>query len=1749
MQTHRRNTFNYLASVLLFLTLTCPILLQGQQKNKNDVFQDRIALVPASSELFSRPLGIKPDTAVNTTWTGGAGNFSNASMWTAGVPNGNFNAYIDGGNAVVSAVTLDISAGLNNLYISSGDSLAISNDLALTVNGTVLSNKGTLTMNSVGNSTELIVGGTSLTLSGTGTLSLSNNSNNLIFGTAGGNTFINQSTIQGAGSIGSNQLTLVNSGTINGNLPTQLIVNPSGGTTNTGILEATAGGTLSLQNGITNTGGTILASGAGSAVNVYGTVTGGTLTTTNGGVIQSFGGTFGGVTNTGTLQVPNNNTATLSGNMSNTGSIQLNSGGNYTELIVSAPSVTLSGTGTLSLSNNSNNLIYGSASGSTLINQSTIQGAGTIGGNVLTLVNSGTVNANLSTQLIVVPSGGTTNTGTLEATAGGTLNLQNGITNTGGTIQANGSGSTVALNGATVTGGMVTTSNGGAVQSFGGTFSGLTTSGLVQVPNNNTLGLVGNIVNTGSIQLNSGGNYTFLQPTGTVTVSGGGTITLSDNPNNYIFGATGSAFINQDNTITGSGNIGNGTTGFTNHGTVDATSANGNTLLIQTGAAGTVNTATMEASPGGTLQLQNSVTNTGGTIQALAGTGTAAGGTVLLNGATITGGLVQGAGSGVNQGYVVSTGATLVNLTTAGTVQLPNDNNLYLTGTLTNTGVIQLNSGGNYTELIPNGTVTLTGGGAVTLSDNANNYIFGAAGTKLINVNNTISGAGDIGNGTMAFTNEATVDATSTNGSHLIINTGTTSGSLVNLGTLEASSGGKLDIDSPVTNASGSTIGVIEALNGGTVSLKGATVIGGTLESTGTGLIVSDNSVLDGANTPVTFSGKLETPNDYNLSLEGTVNNNGTISLASTGNYTFLKIVGSSVTLQGTGMLSLSDNNQNYIKGASTGTEDLINKITITGAGNIGDDFLTLTNDATIEATSAAGNHLIIDPGTGGATNNGTLAATGSATLELANAINNTSGTISASGASSTVLMDGSAVITGGTLKGAGVFVSNGASLANLSTAGTIQVPDDYSLNISGTITNTGSIQLNSVGNYTYLSPSGATTLTGGGSLVLSDKQNNIISGPSGSSLVNVNNTISGSGYIGNNSTVFTNEGTVDATSSGGNHLIIASPGAGATNTSVMEASSGGTLELRNLITNTGGTITALAGTGPAAGGTVLINGATVTGGTLNSLGTGVNAGAIVSSNGTLVSLTNAGALQVPDDTATTLQGTINNTGTISVNSVGNYTYLNISGNVTLTGSGTLTLSNNVNNFIQGASTGSEVLTNDSTIEGSGNIGRGKMGLTNNGLILANQSAPLTIDASAGFTNNGTLQTSAGSTMDITGPFSNFAGTTLTGGKYVVAGTLQFAGANIVTNAAALTLTGGSASIIDQNNSNGLANFTTNAAAGKFTLSGNQNLTTLAGTFANAGTVTVSTGSTFTVGNNGNTSLATNYTQTGGLTTVNGTLTSSASTASTPTVTLQGGSLLGDGTVIDPVKSSAIVEPGDSSTATGKLAITGSYTQASSGSLDISIGGTTAGTKFDQLNVSGAATLGGTLNLKSLNGFVPTVGSTFDILNAGSRTGTFTTITGTAINSSEHYAVSYTGTEVVLTVVSGAAPGFTPPGSDLSTARTGRGSNHLGVYTPSQSTQSLQVVQAPPGIAVAPRLNNIQSFSNIVLPRFTAARAVAESSPRTIGRSLANNPARRTMDLHVDLVSVFQNIRGNGFLATLKQFGTQNNDMTYLSNR
>ncbi|AZD28183.1 type I secretion C-terminal target domain-containing protein [Pseudomonas chlororaphis] len=119
-------------------------------------------------------------------------------------------------------------------------------------------------------------------------------------------------------------------------------------------------------------------------------------------------------------------------------------------------------------------------------------------------------------------------------------------------------------------------------------------------------------------------------------------------------------------------------------------------------------------------------------------------------------------------------------------------------GGLHNSGTIELGSGGNETslEILFRGA-TLTGGGQVLLSDNAQNVIFGgSADTVLTNVDNRISGAGQLGAGQMILANAGLILASGMN--NLVLDTGTHT--ISNSGVLESTGTGGMTVASAVEN-------------------------------------------------------------------------------------------------------------------------------------------------------------------------------------------------------------------------------------------------------------------------------------------------------------------------------------------------------------------------------------------------------------------------------------------------------------------------------------------------------------------------------------------------------------------------------------------------------------------------------------------------------------------------------------------------------------------------------------------------------------------------------------------------------------------------------------------------------------------------------------------------------------------------------------------------------------------------------------
>ena len=242
------------------------------------------------------------------------------------------------------------------------------------------------------------------------------------------------------------------------------------------------------------------------------------------------------------LEVDNGQTLTLEGSIVNQGTLSLVGNGagfpgdipNSTAFLDVSGTATLSGRGTLSLSDGSGNgfsateVVTGTVASDTLDNfDNTISGYGQLDDGLMTLKNEakGTINATGGILTVDTGKNSIVNKHLIEATSG-VLDLRSNVTNAGGTIT--GTAATVELDGMTVSGGTLSNSAGGVIQVIGtatldGTATAVTlTSGTqLVIGNGNTLILKGSVTDQGSIT-DAGTLINNNALSGSITISGPG---------------------------------------------------------------------------------------------------------------------------------------------------------------------------------------------------------------------------------------------------------------------------------------------------------------------------------------------------------------------------------------------------------------------------------------------------------------------------------------------------------------------------------------------------------------------------------------------------------------------------------------------------------------------------------------------------------------------------------------------------------------------------------------------------------------------------------------------------------------------------------------------------------------------------------------------------------------------------------------------------------------------------------------------------------------------------------------------------------------------------------------------------------------------------------------------------------------------------------------------------------------------------
>ncbi len=1067
--------------------------------------------------------------------------------------------------------------------------------------------------------------------------------------------------------------------------------------------------------------------------------------------------------------------------------------------------------------------------------------------------------------------------------------------------------------------------------------------------------------------------------------------------------------------------------------TYDQTSAAIDSLTI---GAGTSSDYALSFSPSDALAVAKTVTiNSGGAIDVAA-----AGASLNTGGALTNEGTLNVANGGTLAVVSPSTPADLTN-SAAGTMNVDagtatGGSSAAVSGTISNIGTLTIGNGGLTSAtnvsaggLANSGILIMTGasannGASLVVSGNVTNVLMASIGSF---ANLTVTGSGNSYTQTcgalcFAATNvdgTLTAPAVNINGG-VLQGHGTINGNVINAGLVAGGSYYPVGSPSPgVLNISGgytqtSTGTLAEAIAGtGTpganvsaLNVSGSVTLDGTLEvNTLNSFAFAPGQTFDIVNfAPNGLSGTFATLTYGTSSGPG----NGLISI---GNNLDLAVnynngggelalqVGSLDTWQGaTDNWTGANDPTNWSTGAKpTATEDVL-----VGGGNGG----TVTYNEASDTVQS----LTVQPGKTSAYH---LALGINDALAITNTVNiNAGGEID-------VTANGAALNVGGALSNAGTLTLGQNTTSGL--GGTAGQGGSVSVGTSATpanLTNTGAINIDPASTAVL----GVTPATGGSTLAISGELDN--SGGTlniGNTGISAPSTVSAASFDTSSSSNIL-DGAVTITGQDptkGTTAAALELGAGITG-----IATSGSLTLANsnafLTTNTASPFTnnALSGLTSNAGAITLEDGASVAIGT-NVIATLTNSGTISVDNGAKLAigsvvttnLANSGKIFVGNNIGNgtlSVNGTLDNGGgTIQIGYPGDTSSDSMSaqgfafnsgpsgGTVTNTLNGSVAI---VGDFSPGSATAALLLTYgiDAIAPGSSlylDDANSFVNLNNNvannsGLSgLTNVAGQLELESGASVATGGAFTIAGTGTVGVDDTLSSGGSKLAVGGLVSNGGTF-----NIGLNLGATSPSTVSAA--------GFANTGTTNLGG---LAGGTASFTVNGTASNSGTVDIGStgvlnvtgvsysqnGGSTTVASGGNLSLsAGSYTQSGGTATVGGTLTAPGG------ATINGGTLQGTGTIAANVMNVAgTLQASPEGVNPGTLTINGSYTHQSGATLNELIGGTNSG-QFSVLNVTGVLTLGGTLDISTLDGFTFANKQTFDIIDfpANALSGTFATL-------------------------------------------------------------------------------------------------------------------------------------------------------------
>jgi len=880
------------------------------------------------------------------------GDWNAPLLWNGGVVPGDFDGALLG-HGTKYVVSFTVSDAVGALDIANPNAqLNILNAITLTTNGTLLNNNGFIVVNS-----NASVSATTLrfafdsALDGNGSILLNQSGSRARIQTDPGMTLTQSAShlIQGRGQI---EAAMVNNGTIRSNVTggeMRLITNPK---TNNLTMEATNGARLDIDSIAVTQGvnGVIHAGDAGSLVELRSTtITGGSLTSGVGAQISVAGNsTLDSVFTASDTNVLNAITLTLENAYTNNGTLTINSNASVsaTTLLVN-DSMTIFGPGTILLNQSASRARIQTGPGATVTipSNQTVHGRGQIEG---AMVNNGLIQSNFSGDEMRLITNDKSNTAVMEAINNAHLDIA-GITvtqNPGGVIRADGAGSRIELGTATIIGGDLTAINDADITlTASSLIDGVDISGPLDIPNALQLSVSNSITSDGVITVNSNASVsaTTLFFNDSMTLEGTGSVLLNSSASRARIQGAPATILTIPSTqfIEGRGQI---EISAINNGLIRSNFPGDEIRLITNPKT---NNTTMEAINNAHLDISGiTVTqNPGGVIRA-----DGVGSRIELGAATIIGGEL----TAINDADItLISNSTIDGVDITGPLDIPNALQLSVSNSVTNNGVITVNSNVSVsaTTLFFNDSMTLEGTGSVLLNSSGSRARIQGAPATVLTIPSTqlIEGRGQI---EVTTTNEGLIQSNFAGDEiRLLANPKT------NNATMEAVNGARLDI-SGITVTQGA-LGETRADGvGSRIELESSTIAGGKLTSSnGADINVLTSSTLDF----VDFSGVINIPNASQLGVKFGTLNNGLIVVNSNASVSATQLLWEEeMIIGGAGTIRLNSfNSRARLLGLGGISGGIGSEQRLEGIGQIAID---LINDGTIAPGLSVGTMFATEP-------------------------------------------------------------------------------------------------------------------------------------------------------------------------------------------------------------------------------------------------------------------------------------------------------------------------------------------------------------------------------------------------------------------------------------------------------------------------------------------------------------------------------------------------------------------------------------------------------------------------------------------------------------------------------------------------------------------------------------------------------------------------------------------------------------------